>query len=74
MDQEDRDAAPEKPPPDQAGKWIVWRARGARWWKPARALLLVAEAGCVLAGHEAPAGVARALVVTGDVIFRPREH
>lgn len=56
-------------PTSQADQLSGWRRRGSRWWKWARRLLLIAEAGSVLTKHEAPAGMARALVVIGDAVF-----
>jgi hypothetical protein len=75
MEQDDREEVPrERPPTPRAGKWIEWASRGSRGWKWMRRLLLATEAGCVLTKHEAPAAVARALVVIGDVIFSKPGH
>ncbi|GAA2696870.1 MULTISPECIES: hypothetical protein [Actinosynnema] len=72
---DNQDAPHERPPTRWAGKLTEWcEGRGVEWWKWGRPLLLATEAVCVLSKHEAPAGVARAFVVVGDVIFKPRER
>lgn len=50
-----------------------WRD-SRQWWSGVRALLLLIGVGCSCTKHEAPAMMARALVVWGDLVVGRRKR